>query len=81
MLAGLVMAGFLIVEALSLDTKLDSDVLPMVLGMQLLYFVPGVLTFALAGYLWTREYRNRRSAIQQGRRVMRVTPLVADVRR
>ncbi len=59
MLTGAVMAGFLVVEALSLDSKVGSDVLPVVLGMQLLYYVPGVLIFALAGFLWTSEYRSQ----------------------
>jgi hypothetical protein len=58
MLAGAVMAGFLVVEALSLDSKVCRDVLPMVLGMQILYFVPGLGIFALAGFLWMNEYRS-----------------------
>jgi hypothetical protein len=55
LLAGLVMAGFLIVEAAILDPKVGGDLLPIVLGMQLLYFVPGVAIAVLARYLWTIE--------------------------
>lgn len=55
LLAGLVMAGFLIVEAAILDPKVGGDILPIVLGMQLLYFVPGVAIAVLARYLWTIE--------------------------
>ena len=55
-LAGLVMAGFLVVEAISLDSKVG-DALPIVLVMQILYFVPGLAIVGLAGSLWMREYR------------------------
>jgi hypothetical protein len=56
-LAGLVMSVFLIVDALSIDGKVG-EVLPTVLAMQLLYFVPGVVVVALAGSLWRWEYRH-----------------------
>jgi hypothetical protein len=57
-LVGLLMAGYIVVEAVSINSKVG-DVLPIVLGMQLLYFVPGLAIFGLAGYLWMREYRSQ----------------------
>jgi hypothetical protein len=35
------------------------DVLPIVVAMQLLYFVPGVVIAAFAGVLWLTEYRGQ----------------------
>ena len=58
MLAGLLMAGYLVVEAVILDSKVG-NALPMVLGLQLFYFVLGVAVFGLAGFLWTMEYRSQ----------------------
>lgn len=55
MLAGLVMIGFEVVEAASLDSKVGSA-LPMVLGLQLLYMIAGIAIFGLAWSLWNREY-------------------------
>jgi hypothetical protein len=57
--AGLVLAGFLVVEAVSIDSKIGS-VLPMVVAMQVLYFVPGLAIVGLAGFVWLVEYRGRR---------------------
>jgi ABC-type Fe3+-siderophore transport system permease subunit len=57
-LAGLLTAGYEVVEAISLDSKVG-NVLPTVVGMQLLWFVPGLVVFGLAGYLWMREYRSQ----------------------
>jgi hypothetical protein len=59
MVAGLVMTGYLIVEVVSIDSKLG-DALPTSLAVQLFYFVLGVALFGLAGYLWMREYRGSR---------------------
>jgi hypothetical protein len=57
-LAGLAMTVFLVVEAISIDGKVGEALL-ITLGMQLLYFVPGVTVFGLAGSLWMREYRRQ----------------------
>jgi hypothetical protein len=57
-LAGLLMAGYLVVEAVILDSKVG-DVLPTVLALQLFYFVLGLALFGLAGFLWIREYRSQ----------------------
>ena len=57
-LAGLLMVGFVVVEAVSLDSKVG-NVLPTVLVPQLLYFVLGLAVFGLAGSLWMREYRSQ----------------------
>jgi hypothetical protein len=57
-LAGLLMAGYEVVETVSLDSKVG-NALPMVLGLQLLYFVLGLAVFGLAGSLWMRAYRGR----------------------
>jgi hypothetical protein len=57
-MAGLVMAGFIVVEAVSIDSKVG-NVLPMVLAMQLLYLVPGLAIVALASFLWMSEFRSR----------------------
>jgi len=57
-LAGLLMAGFEVVEVVSLDSKVE-NVLPFVLGLQLLFFVFGLAVFGLAEFLWTREYRSQ----------------------
>jgi hypothetical protein len=55
-LAGLMMVGFLIVEIVSIDSKLG-NALPTALAVQLFYFVLGLALFGLAGFLWMREYR------------------------
>jgi hypothetical protein len=55
-LAGLIMAGFLVVEIISTDSKLG-NALPTSLAVQLFYFVLGLALFGLAGFLWMREYR------------------------
>lgn len=55
-LAGLLMAGYEVVEAVSIDSKFG-DALPTALGMQLVYFVLGLAIFGLAGFLWMRDYR------------------------
>ena len=57
-LAGLLMAGYLVVEAVSLDSKVG-DALPTVLALQLFYFVLGLALIGLAGFLWLREYRSQ----------------------
>jgi len=57
-LAGLLMVGYLVVEVVSLDSKVG-NVLPSVLVPQLLYFVLGLAVFGLAGSLWMREYRSQ----------------------
>lgn len=58
-MAGLIMAGFEVVEIISLDSKVGAD-LPMVLALQLVYLVLGLAIVGLAGSLWMREYRNQR---------------------
>jgi hypothetical protein len=57
-LAGLLMVGYLVVEVVSLDSKVG-NALPTVLGIQLLYFLLGLAIFGLAGFLWMREYRSQ----------------------
>jgi hypothetical protein len=57
-LAGVLMAGFLVVEAVSLDSKVG-DALPTVLALQLFYFALGLALVGLAGFLWMREYRGQ----------------------
>ncbi len=59
MLAGLIMVGFLVVEAVCLDGAAGSA-LPMVLALQLFYLVLGVAIFGLAGFLWLREFPGHR---------------------
>lgn len=54
-LAGLFIAGYEVVEIVSLDSKVG-NVLPMVLALQLFYFALGLAILGLAGFLWTREY-------------------------
>jgi hypothetical protein len=56
--AGVVMAGYLIVEIVSIDSKLGDD-LPTALAVQLFYFVLGLALIGLGGYLWRREYRGQ----------------------
>ena len=48
----------MVVEAISLDSKVG-DAFPIVLALQLFYFVLGLALFGLAGFLWIREYRAR----------------------
>ena len=57
-LAGLLMAGYEVVEVVSLDSKVG-NALPTVLGLQLFYFALGLAIFGLAGSLWMREYRRQ----------------------
>ena len=57
-LAGLLMVGYLVVEAICIDSKVGND-LPTALGLQLLYLVLGLTVFGLAGFLWMREYRSQ----------------------
>jgi hypothetical protein len=57
-LAGLLMAGYEVVEIVSLDSKVG-DALPTVLGLQLLYFVFGLTVFGLAWFIWMKEYRRQ----------------------
>ena len=57
--AGLAMVGYLLVEIISIDSKVGND-LPVYLGLQLFYLVLGVALFGLAGFLWMREYRSGR---------------------
>jgi hypothetical protein len=59
-LAGLLMAGFEVVEAVSIDSKFG-DALPTFLGLQLVYFVLGLAIFGLAGFVWMRDYRPQHS--------------------
>ena len=58
MLAGLLTAGYEVVEVVSLDSKVG-NAFPTVLGVQLLYFVLGLAIFGLAVSLWMREYRSQ----------------------
>jgi hypothetical protein len=57
--AGLMMVGFLVVEIISIDSKLG-NALPTALSIQRFYFVLGLALSGLAGYLWMREYRSSR---------------------
>ena len=57
-LAGLVMVGYLVVEVISIESKLG-NALPTALALQLFYFVLGVALSGLAGFLWRREYRTQ----------------------
>jgi hypothetical protein len=57
--AGLVMDGYLVVEVVSIDSKLG-DALLTSLAVQLFYFVLGLALIGLAGFLWMREYRGSR---------------------
>jgi hypothetical protein len=57
-LAGLLMVGYLVVEVVSIDSKVG-NAFPTVLGVQLFYFVLGLAIFGLAGSLWMREYRSQ----------------------
>jgi PPOX class probable F420-dependent enzyme len=59
MVAGLVMAGYLAVEVVSIDSKLGNTLLTS-LAVQLFYFVLGLALIGLAGFLWMREYRSSR---------------------
>ena len=54
--AGLFMVGFEVVEAASVDSKAGTA-LPLMGGLQIFYFVLGLVIFGLATYLWMREYR------------------------
>jgi hypothetical protein len=57
-LAGLLMVGYLVVEAVYIDSKVG-NALPTALGLQLFYFVLGLAIFGLAGYIWMRDYRSQ----------------------
>ena len=54
--AGIVMVGFEVVEAVCIDSKVG-DGLPLVAGLQVFYVVLGLAIFGLAAYLWRTEYR------------------------
>ena len=54
--AGIVMVGFEVVEAVCIDSKVG-DRLPLVAGLQVFYVVLGLAIFGLAAYLWMAEYR------------------------
>jgi hypothetical protein len=56
--AGLMMTGYLVVEIVSIDSKLG-DALPTALAVQLFYSVLGVALIGLGGFLWMREYRTQ----------------------
>jgi membrane protease YdiL (CAAX protease family) len=56
--AGVVMDGYLLVEIVSIDSKLE-DALPTSLAVQLFYFVLGLALVGLGGLLWMREYRGQ----------------------
>ena len=53
--AGLMMDGYLLVEIVSIDSKLG-NALPTALAIQLFYLVLGLALSGLAGFLWRREY-------------------------
>jgi hypothetical protein len=55
--AGLFMVGFEVVEAASVDSKAGTT-LPLMAGLQIFYFVLGLVIFGLATYLWMKEYRS-----------------------
>ncbi len=57
-LVGLVMVGYLVVEAVCIDSKVGNG-LPTALAVQLFYFVLGLAIFGLAGYIWMRDYRSQ----------------------
>ena len=59
LVAGLMMDGYLVVEIVSIDSKLG-NALPTSLAVQLFYFVLGAALIGLAGFLWMREYRSSR---------------------
>ncbi len=54
--AGIFMVGFEVVEAASVDSKVGNE-LPLVIGLQVFYFVLGLAIFGLAVCLWITEYR------------------------
>jgi hypothetical protein len=56
--AGLMMVGYLVVEIVSIDSKLG-NALPTALAVQLFYLVLGLALSELAGFLWMREYRTQ----------------------
>jgi hypothetical protein len=58
MVAGLMMVGYLVVEIVSIDSKLG-NALPTALAVQLFYLVLGLALSGLAGFLWMREYRTQ----------------------
>jgi hypothetical protein len=58
-LSGLLMAGYEVVEAILIDSKVGSDLLPSALVTQLVFFVPGLAVFGLAAFLWMRDYRRQ----------------------
>ena len=57
-MAGLVMDGYLLVEIVSIDSKLG-NALPTALAVQLFYLGLGLALSGLAGFLWMREYRSQ----------------------
>ena len=56
--AGLMMDGYLLVEIVSIDSKLG-NALPTALAVQLFYLGLGLALSGLAGFLWMREYRSQ----------------------
>jgi hypothetical protein len=56
--AGLMIDGYLVVEIVSIDSKLG-DALPTSLAVQLFYIMLGVALIGLGGFLWMREYRTQ----------------------
>jgi hypothetical protein len=61
MVSGLTLAAFLTVEILSLDAKVG-EALPMVLTLQVAYFVSALAVIALSALLWrTRPNRDQRA--------------------
>lgn len=57
-LAGVFMAGYELVEMVSIDTKVGSS-LPMVLAAQIVWFAAGFAVSMLAGSIWIRDYRSQ----------------------
>jgi len=57
-LAGLLMAGYEVVEAVSIDSKVG-NVFLTALELQLIFFVAGLAVFGLVGFLWMRDYRGQ----------------------
>jgi hypothetical protein len=56
LLAGQLMAGYEVVEAIIIDSKVGNVILTT-LVTQLVFFVPGLVIFGLAGFIWVRDYR------------------------
>lgn len=54
--AGILMAGYEVVEIVSIDSRVGSG-LPIALAAQLLWLVAGLAVSVLAAMLWAKEYR------------------------